>query len=87
MTIERFLTIVNKVTAYHRHGNPIPKEALDKLCNAQIELEKQLQNASSNSDYEKCKELLQIINNSETIKASPAVTLFVIKEKLEKHFA
>ena len=51
MTIERFLAIVNKVTAYHRHGNNIPKEALDKLCNAQIELETKLQNTSSNSGY------------------------------------
>ena len=51
MTIERLLVLVNKVTAYHRHGNNIPKKALDKLCNAQIELETKLQNTSSNSDY------------------------------------
>jgi len=54
MTIERFLAIVNRITAYHRHGNTIPKEALDNLCNAQIELEKQLQNTSSNSEYKQC---------------------------------
>ena len=44
----------------------------------------QLQNTSSNNDYAKNKELLDIINKSEVIKANPAVTLFVIKEKLEK---
>jgi len=53
MTIERFLVILNKVTAYHRHGNVIPKNALDNLCNAQIELENQLQKTAHNGDYAK----------------------------------
>lgn len=55
MTIKRFLVIVNRVTAYHRHGNIIPKTALDDLCNAQLEFETKLQ--SSNSDYAKCKSI------------------------------
>jgi hypothetical protein len=39
MEFETFLMKVNKVTAYHRHGNTIPKSALDDLSNAQIEME------------------------------------------------
>ena len=42
MNIELFLAIVNKVTAFHRHGQHIPKAALDRLSNAQIELEAEL---------------------------------------------
>jgi hypothetical protein len=40
--IDRLLMIMNKVTAYHRHGNSIPKEALDRLSNEQIEMEQWL---------------------------------------------
>jgi hypothetical protein len=39
MTQELFLAIVNKVTSYHRHGQSIPKSALDRLSNAQLEME------------------------------------------------
>jgi hypothetical protein len=38
--VDRLLMKVNKVTAYHRHGNPIPKAALDDLANYQIEVER-----------------------------------------------
>lgn len=38
--LQHLLNKVNKVTAYHRHGNKIPKSALDELSNAQIEYEK-----------------------------------------------
>lgn len=37
--VKILLCKINKVTAYHRHGNPIPKEALDDLANFQIEFE------------------------------------------------
>jgi len=30
---------INGVTAFHRHGNPIPKRKLDDLANAQLEFE------------------------------------------------
>lgn len=38
--LQHLLNKVNKVTAYHRHGNKIPATALDALSNAQIEYEK-----------------------------------------------
>lgn len=38
--LQHLLNKVNRVTAYHRHGNQIPKSALDELSNAQIEYEK-----------------------------------------------
>jgi len=38
--IELFMGKVNKVTAPHRHGNPIPKRALDELSNRQLDIEK-----------------------------------------------
>ena len=41
--IKRLLIVMNKVTACHRHGLPISKEALDEMCNAQIDAEKELQ--------------------------------------------
>lgn len=37
--LNHLLNKVNKVTAYHRHGNPISPKALDELSNAQIEYE------------------------------------------------
>ena len=40
--IDIFLAFVNKVTAYHRHGNPIHKRDLDKLSDSQIEMEQWL---------------------------------------------
>jgi len=40
--IDRLLMTINKVTAYHRHGNPIQKKALDNLSNEQIEMEQWL---------------------------------------------
>lgn len=44
MNLELFLAKVNKVTAYHRHGQEIPRRALDDLANAQIEMEQQTKN-------------------------------------------
>lgn len=41
-TLRRLLNKVNKVTAYHRHGNVIPKAALDELANAQLDYEQSL---------------------------------------------
>lgn len=41
-----FLSTVNRVTAYHRHGQKIPQSALHKLVNRQIEMEQLL------SDFE-----------------------------------
>lgn len=41
--LQHLLNKVNKVTAYHRHGNKIPLSALDDLSNAQIEYEKAIQ--------------------------------------------
>lgn len=43
MNLRTFLAIVNKVTAYHRHGAAIPKSALDRLANAQLEMEAELE--------------------------------------------
>lgn len=37
--ISMFLMHVNKVTAFHRHGNSIPKDNLDLLSNDQIDME------------------------------------------------
>lgn len=37
--LERLLNRVNAVTAFHRHGNSIPKQKLDDLANRQIEVE------------------------------------------------
>lgn len=36
------LCYVNGVTAWHRHGNKIPKIKLDNLSNIQIEIEEDL---------------------------------------------
>lgn len=41
--LQHLLNKLNKVTAYHRHGNKIPPSALDDLANAQIEYEKAIQ--------------------------------------------
>jgi hypothetical protein len=38
--VERFLNIVNPVTASHRHGRKIPKKYLDELSNRQLDMEK-----------------------------------------------
>ena len=38
--LDRLLWKVNRVTAYHRHGNPIPEQALWDLVDAQIEYER-----------------------------------------------
>jgi len=40
---QSLLNKVNKVTAYHRHGNKIPVKVLDELVNRQIEVEHLLQ--------------------------------------------
>lgn len=40
--VQRFMPIVNKVTALHRHGADMRKSALDDLCNCQLELEEVL---------------------------------------------
>ena len=40
--LESLLCKVNKVTAYHRHGNKIPKRALDELSNYQIDIEEKI---------------------------------------------
>ena len=37
--LTRLLLKVNHVTCYHRHGNPIPKSALDELARFQEEIE------------------------------------------------
>lgn len=37
--LRRLLNKVNRVTAYHRHGNPVPAKALDDLSNAQLDYE------------------------------------------------
>jgi hypothetical protein len=37
--IEKLLMKVNRVTAPHRHGNPVPIIALDDLANCQLEIE------------------------------------------------
>lgn len=37
--LKHLLNKVNRVTAYHRHGNDIPMKALDDLANAQLEFE------------------------------------------------
>ena len=37
--LTRLLLKVNRVTCYHRHGNPIPNSALDELAQFQEELE------------------------------------------------
>ena len=42
MKIKQFLSIVNGVTVFHRHGGTIPKRKLDALCKAQAELEKSI---------------------------------------------
>ena len=41
--IKKLINKVNKVVGYHRHGNPIPKQALDDLSNIQIDAEKELE--------------------------------------------
>lgn len=38
--VNSFLCKVNKVTCDHRHGNNIQKKDLDKLSNAQLDIEK-----------------------------------------------
>jgi hypothetical protein len=37
--IQLLLCKINKVTAYHRHGNKIPQKALNELSNFQIDFE------------------------------------------------
>jgi hypothetical protein len=37
--LNSLLCAINRVTAYHRHGNAIPKDALDNLSNRQIDAE------------------------------------------------
>ena len=55
--IQHLLNKINKVTAYHRHGNKIPTKALDELSNAQIEFEKsfpvqlQVKNANGGQEF------------------------------------
>lgn len=39
---QSLLNKVNAVTAWHRHGNPIPECKLDDLCDRQIDVEKTL---------------------------------------------
>ena len=38
----RLLMKVNRVTGFHRHGNPIPESALTKLSDYQIVVEEQM---------------------------------------------
>lgn len=38
-SLKHLMNLVNKVTSYHRHGNPMPRKLLDDLSNAQIEYE------------------------------------------------
>jgi hypothetical protein len=45
--LELLLCKVNKVTAYHRHGQKIPESALDDLANIQVEIENHEQQFSS----------------------------------------
>jgi hypothetical protein len=45
--LERLLCKVNKVTAYHRHGQKIPENALDDLANTQVEIEEHTQQYNS----------------------------------------
>ena len=40
--LSQLVARVNRVTAYHRHGTVIPKQALDDLANVQIDVEKAL---------------------------------------------
>ena len=37
--VKELILYVNPVTAYHRHGNEIPKRRLDELSNKQIDIE------------------------------------------------
>jgi hypothetical protein len=45
--LERLLCKVNKVTAYHRHGQKIPENALDDLANTQVKIEEHTQQYNS----------------------------------------
>lgn len=56
---KKFLLTVNCVTAYHRHGQKIPKKYLDNLSNAQLDMEALL-NGTTEYDEEKEHELDQL---------------------------
>lgn len=45
--LKKLTMYVNGVTAWHRHGNKIPTQHLDKLSNYQIECEKFLERAAN----------------------------------------
>jgi hypothetical protein len=49
-TINMLLCRVNKVTAPHRHGQPISKAALDNLSNEQIDIEEWLKTVAQESE-------------------------------------
>jgi PleD family two-component response regulator len=40
--LRRLLNKVNRVTAFHRHGAPVPTDALTELANRQVEVEEDL---------------------------------------------
>lgn len=42
LLLQRLLNKVNKVTAYHRHGNEVPENYLTELSNRQIDVERVL---------------------------------------------
>lgn len=50
--IQSLICKVNKITAYHRHGNKIPKKVLDDLSNFQIDFEKWLASATTKKSYD-----------------------------------
>lgn len=44
--MQSLMNKVNRVTAYHRHGNVVSKKSLDELSNRQLDVEKAIKDAT-----------------------------------------
>jgi len=93
MTRETLLYLkVNKVTAYHRHGNKIPDKVLDELVNAQIAFEAQVkENRSLPENVETKKEFLAEFTAfrgdlPEKVPSGRTIKTFTDSEELWKWF-
>jgi len=55
--LRHLLNKLNKVTAYHRHGNPVPDHIMDDLANAQLDYEQAEESTYGKISIEAAKEV------------------------------
>jgi hypothetical protein len=60
--LDHLLNKINRVTAYHRHGQKVSKKDLDDLSNAQIEFEEVYKQVSVEPEVKPANDVVKIID-------------------------